>query len=353
MNSIDFRSDTVTLPTPAMRQAMMEAPLGDDVYGEDPTVNALQEQAAALLGKEAGLLVASGTMGNVVSVLAHANRGDEAILGRDSHLLNAETGSLATLGGIVPQALSTDDAGQMDLAELSAAIRPDNEHYAHTQLICVENSYGSKCGAPLSLSYLAGIYDIAKKYNLKVHMDGARLFNAAVATNTAAADIVKYADSVSFCLSKGLSCPIGSVICGSEAFIKKARRIRKSLGGGMRQAGIFAAAGLVALSENIERLADDHAHAQLLANGLNQIPGIVIEPERIKTNIVMFELAAESPFTAAQLVAWAEEHAGIKFGAIGEKRFRAITHYWVGEREVNALLSAIREALDRLPAKNG
>ena len=345
MNYVDFRSDTVTMPTPAMRTAMANAQLGDDVYGEDPTINALQEQAAQLLGKEAALFVASGTMGNVASVLTHATRGEEVIMGVDSHIFNYEAGSVSTLGGVFPHPLPTDEHGCMDLAQVTKAIRPDDEHFTRTKLICVENSYGAKSGTPLPLAYLAGIHGIAQKHQLKVHMDGARFFNSAVALNLPASDIAQYADSVSFCLSKGLCCPVGSLICGTESFIREARRIRKSLGGGMRQAGVLAAPGIIALSEMIERLADDHTHAKQLAEGLAQIPGIQIKPEMVKTNIIFFELAEDVPYSAPQLAEKVRENAGILIGAESGKGFRAITHYWIQESDIINLLSAIREVL--------
>ncbi len=345
MDRIDFRSDTVTWPTPAMRQAMANAPVGDDVYGEDPTVNQLEALAAAKTGKEAGLFVASGTMGNLTAILSHATRGDEAIVGEDSHTYLWEAGGMATLGGIVPHPLPTDEIGRMDLAQIEASVRSDNPHLPTSRLILVENSYGHKHGYPIPTDYFAAVRQIADKHGLSVHMDGARLFNAAVALNMDASEVVKDVDSVTFCLSKGLGAPVGSVLCGTADFIHKARRIRKSLGGGMRQAGILAAAGLVSLNEMIERLADDHAHAQQLAQGLAQIPGIVIEPEMVKTNLVFFKLADDVPMTSRDVTKDLQEQANIWLGANGRRSFRAVAHYWISEQDVTLFLETLAEIL--------
>lgn len=344
MDKIDFRSDTVTWPTPAMRAAMATARLGDDVYGEDPTVNELEALAAAKTGKEAGLFVASGTMGNLVGILSHANRGDEAIVGQDAHTFLWEAGGMAVLGGIVPHPLPTDASGRMDLADVQAAIRSDNPHLPHSRLILVENSYGDRGGYPISPDYFAAINAIARQHGLVIHMDGARLFNAAVALGVDASQITKHVDSVSFCLSKGLCAPVGSVLCGTADFIHQARRIRKVVGGGMRQAGVLAAAGIVALNEMIDRLGEDHAHAQRLAQGLAQIPGIVIDPESVKTNIVFFALADEVPQNSQDVVD-ALQRENIWIGGSGARRFRAVTHYWVGTAEVERLLAVLRHVL--------
>jgi threonine aldolase len=345
MQQLDFRSDTVTHPTPAMRQAMANAPLGDDVYGEDPTVNALETKAAAMLGKEAGLFVASGTMGNIASCLAHANRGEEAILGEDAHIYLWETGSLASLGGIVPHTLPTDELGRMDLTRVAEAVRGSDDHHPETKLICVENSYGAKNGMPVPLAYFAGIRQIADTHNLVVHMDGARLFNAATALGAPVADVVANVDSVSFCLSKGLCAPVGSIICGSRDFIRKARRVRKSLGGGMRQAGVLAAAGLIALDEIVPRLNEDHVRAQRLAQGLATIEGVVIDPACIQTNIVMFQLTKDVALQAWEVRKLVKENAGILLGSNGKNGFRACTHYWINDEAVDLLLSTLEEIL--------
>ncbi len=344
MDRVDFRSDTVSWPTPTMRKAMAAAQVGDDVYGEDPTVNELEALAAEKVGKEAGLFITSGTMGNLVGILSHANRGDEAIVGQDAHTFKWEAGGMAVLGGIVPHPLPTDSTGRMNLADITAAIRPDNPHLPHSRLILVENSYGERGGYPISPDYFADVKKIANQHGLAVHMDGARLFNAAVALGVNAAQITQHVDSVSFCLSKGLCAPVGSVLCGSADFIHQARRVRKVVGGGMRQAGILAAAGVVALNDMVDRLAVDHAHAQRLARGLAEIPGIIIDPEAVKTNIVFFELASDVRIGAKDVVR-ALQKEKIWLGASGPRRFRAVTHYWIGEAEVDQLLASLRQLL--------
>lgn len=345
MDKIDFRSDTVTWPTAAMWEAMSHAKVGDDVYGEDPTVNELEAKAASMLGKEAGLFVASGTMGNLVGILTQATRGDQVLLGTDAHCFRSEAGSLAALGGVVPRPLSTDSHGMMQLAELEAAICPDDPHYPKNRLVALENTYGARQGKPQPLAYLAQIRDFADRHGLAVHLDGARLFNAAVSLNVDALEIVQYVDSVSFCLSKGLCAPVGSVVCGTSSFIREARRIRKALGGGMRQAGIMAAAGIVALEQMIDRLAEDHWLARSLAEGLASMPGIRLNPDEIESNIIFFNLENDIPRTAGQIALRLKEDSGIMLGVSGERRFRAVTHYWVGQSEADSLLEHLRLAL--------
>lgn len=345
MDRIDFRSDTVTWPTPSMRAAMAQAPVGDDVYGEDPTINELEALAAAKVGKEAGLFVASGTMGNLTAILTHATRGDEAIVGQDSHTYLWEAGGMATLGGIVPHPLPTDGMGRMHLTQIAESIRGDDPHLPHSRLVLVENSYGDKNGYPVPLDYFAGVREIADQHTLAVHMDGARLFNAAVALGVSAADVTRDVDSVSFCLSKGLCAPVGSVLCGSAPFIQQARRTRKALGGGMRQAGILAAAGIVALNEMTDRLAEDHVHAQQLAQGLAQIPSIVVHPDNVKTNIVFFALQDEITLAAADIAQKLRQEANVWIGTNGARGFRAVTHYWIKEADVACLLENIERIL--------
>ncbi|MCA9976659.1 MAG: low-specificity L-threonine aldolase [Anaerolineales bacterium] len=345
MDRIDFRSDTVTWPTPAMRQAMANAAVGDDVYGEDPTVIQLESLAAAKTGKEAGLFVASGTMGNLIAILSHATRGEEAICGEDAHTYLWEAGGMASLGGVVPHPLPTDAIGRMDLAQIEASVRSDNPHLPQSRLILVENSYGDKHGYPIPPDYFAAVRKIADRHNLAVHMDGARLFNAAVALNLSAVEITQHVDSVTFCLSKGLGSPVGSVLCGSSEFIHKARRMRKSLGGGMRQAGILAAAGIISLTELIERLADDHARAQQMAQGLVQIPGIIVAPDMVKTNMVFFGLSDEVSLSTREIIEAMREKANIWLGALGSRRFRAVTHYWIGDNEVELFLETLTDIL--------
>lgn len=344
MDRIDFRSDTVSWPTPKMRTAMAEAIVGDDVYGEDPTVNALEALAAAKLGKEAGLFVASGTMGNLVGLLTHAGRGDEVIIGQDNHVMMWEAGSVAALGGIFPHVLPTDQYGRLDLESVAAAVRSDDPHLPRTRVIHVENSYGNKCGYPISVDYFAEIRAVADEYNLAVHMDGARLFNAAVALGVDASAITEHVDSVTFCLSKGLCAPVGSIICGSADFIHAARRTRKALGGGMRQAGILAAAGIVALNEMIERMAIDHDHARLLAAGLSNIPGVKLDIDMVKTNMVFFSLTDEITLPAREITTRLQAE-NIWIGANGPRKFRVVTHYWIDHDHVTKFLATLRSIL--------
>lgn len=325
-----------------MREAMAGARVGDDVYGEDPTVNELEALAAAKVGTEAALFVSSGTMGNLIAMLTHAGRGDEAIVGLDAHTYCWEAGGMATLGGIVPRPLPTDNEGRMGLAGIETAVRGDDPHWPRSRLILLENSYGAKNGFPLPPDYFAAVRAIAQKHGLATHLDGARLFNAAVALQLDASAIVQHVDSVSFCLSKGLCAPVGSMLCGTAAFIHQARRVRKSLGGGMRQAGILAAAGLIALNEMVERLADDHANAQKLAQGLAQLPGIIIDPAAVKTNIVFFQIRDDVSLTTTEIVAQLKSRANIWLGSDTARGFRAVTHYWVGAAEVDRFLDHLQ-----------
>jgi threonine aldolase len=338
----DFRSDTVTWPTPAMREAMATASVGDDVYGEDPTVNELEALAAAKVGKEAAVFVASGTMGNLAAILSHAGRGDQAIVGVDAHTYRSEAGGMSALGGVVPRPLPADFEGKMNLQEIESAIEKDDPHYAQTRLILLENTFARKNGAPLDVDYFVEIRRLADRYGLNVHLDGARLFNASTALGIAATDLTRHIDSVTFCLSKGLCAPVGSVLCGSEQFILEARRARKILGGSMRQAGILAAAGIIALNEMIDRLPEDHAKAKRLADGLAQIPGIRLDPGLIKTNIVFFELDDEVGMTTAEICKVLQQEANTLIGEAGCREFRAVTHYWIKEEDVQKLLSAMR-----------
>lgn len=342
MDKIDFRSDTVTWPTPAMRQAMAAAPVGDDVYGEDPTINQLEALAADMVGKEAGLFVASGTMGNLTAILTHANRGDEAIVGQDAHTFRYEAGGMAVLGGITPQPLPTDEYGRLDPEQVETAVRPDDPHFPRSRLLLLENSYGRKQGYPLPPDYFATMRTIADRHNLRIHLDGARLFNAAVAQSLPASALTQHVDSVTFCLSKGLSAPVGSVLCGTAEFINQARRVRKLVGGSMRQAGVLAAAGIVALTQMVERLADDHQHARQLALGLQQIPGIQVQPDTVKTNMVFFSLSEELKLTAEAVAAAMRQEANVWVGPTGPRSFRAVTHYWIGPAEVECFLAALR-----------
>lgn len=346
MNSIDFRSDTVSWPTADMRAAMAAAPVGDDVYGEDPTVNQLEALAAQRVGKEAALFVSSGTMGNLIAVLSHAKRGEAALIGADAHIYQAEAGGMAALGGVFPFVLPTDKYGRLSLSDVEASIWPEDEHYARLRLVLLENSYGSRSGYPLPPDYFASILAITQPHRLAVHLDGARLFNTAVALNLDPKQITQYVDTVTFCLSKGLCAPVGSVLCGSADFIKEARRIRKLLGGGTRQAGVLAAAGLIALTQMVERLADDHAHARQMAEGLAQIPGVELDLDVVKTNMVFFKLAADHPVSAETYIQQLQTRANIRLGMIDAHHLRAVTHYWIGPAEVDRFLQTSQAILN-------
>jgi threonine aldolase len=287
--NLDFRSDTVTWPTPEMREASATATVGDDVYGEDPTVNELERLAAEMLGKEAGLFVTSGTQGNAVSLLAHTQRGNEIILETRSHIYLNEVGGLAVLGNLMVRPID-GEWGWMKPKDIKSAIRGDNIHYPRTQLLCIENTHNAAGGVPLTVEQLKADWEVAKEHGLSVHLDGARIFNAAIALGIDVKKLTQYADTVMICLSKGLSAPIGSVVVGKDEHIKKARKYRKMLGGGMRQAGIIAAPGIIALTKMVDRLAEDHKTAALLAEGLDKINGIrVLNP--VKTNMVYIDFA--------------------------------------------------------------
>jgi len=344
-NAVDLRSDTVTLPTPSMLKAILEAKLGDDVFGEDPTVRQLEEMAAEMMGMEAGLLVVSGTMGNLVSLLAHCNRGDEAIVGNLSHIFLYEAGGLSVLGGIHSHQVPNQPDGTMLLEDIELAInKEDNPHLAPTRVICLENTHNRCYGAPLTPKYTKEVGELAKKYDLKLHIDGARIFNAAVALGCDVRELVKGADSITFCLSKGLSAPIGSVICGSSEFIHKARRMRKLVGGGMRQAGIIAAAGIVALEEMIDRLVEDHENARRLAEGISKIPGLLIDVQRVRTNILYFDLAPNASIEPSEFLEKLNER-GVKILKVGARRFRAVTHYGIDAEDIDVALKAMSEVM--------
>jgi threonine aldolase len=343
MHIIELRSDTFTKPTPAMRQAMAGAEVGDDVWGEDPTVRCLEEKAAERLGKEAGLFVSSGTQGNLVSLLTHCGRGDEAIMGDQSHTFRYEQGGCAALGGIMPHLVRNEPDGTMDLAALAAAIRPDDIHAPRTKLICLENTHNRCGGVPLTVEYTRKVADLAHSRGLRLHVDGARLFNASVALGVDAKDLVAGADSVTFCLSKGLAAPVGSIICGTREFITAAHRNRKVLGGGMRQVGVLAAAGIVAMDEMIDRLAEDHANAEALAAGLSQLPGIEVEPVTARTDIVFFRILRPD----MDAVSFSERlnGYGVRMADMDPRRVRAVTNYHVTRKDIDTTLRAVREVL--------
>jgi threonine aldolase len=347
MDYIDLRSDTVTWPTPEMREAMAYAPVGDDVYGEDPTVKELEAESATLLGKEAGLFVVSGAMGNTAAALTHCRRGEEIIVGREAHMFIFEAGNPASLGGIHSNPLDVQPDGTLNLDAIRRTIRVENDHFPHTSLICLENTQGTIGGIPITAEYTAQVGEIAHQHGAKLHIDGARLFNAAVALKTPAKELVAPADSVSFCLSKGLCAPVGSVLVGTKAFIKEARRTRKSLGGGMRQAGILAAAGLISIRQMIDRLAVDHANARKLAEGLATLPCIQVDMDTVQTNMVFFDLHPDAPLTPEALRdrLKADYNIYINLYPGYPRKFRAVTHYWITRERVNETIEAIRTLL--------
>ena len=344
MEYLDLRSDTVTKPTPAMREAMAKAVVGDDVYQDDPTVNQLQELAAARLGKEAGLFVPSGTMGNLAGILAHCGRGDEVIMGQRSHTYLHEGGGISSLGGVHSRQIKEQLDGSLALEAVQAAIRADDIHEPVTRLIEIENTHNACGGVVQTPEYIQRLSDFAHERGLLVHMDGARIFNAAVVQNIEARQLTEPVDSVTFCLSKGLGAPVGSVLCGSAAFIKKALRLRKHLGGGMRQAGIIAAAGIVALETMVDRLSEDHARAGILTDGLRKIPGILLDPGTPATNMIFFTLADSVRLSTAQIETKLEER-GILAHSSGPRRFRLVTHFGIDDHGVEQTIAAFQELL--------
>lgn len=346
MEWIDLRSDTVTQPTKAMRQAMAKAVVGDDVFGEDPTVNKLQEMAAEKMGKQAGLFVPSGTMGNLAGILAHCGRGDEVILGNKAHTFLYEAGGISALGGVHSCQIPNQADGTLLLDDIQAAIRSGDAHQPVSRLVCLENTHNRCGGVALTADYTRAVGELAHRNGLLLHLDGARIFNAAVAQGITALELAAPADSVTFCLSKGLSAPVGSVLCGSKEYIKKAHRIRKQLGGGMRQAGILAAAGIVALETMVDRLADDHKRAKYLAQGLSFLPWLVMDPGTPQTNMIFISLAGSVEVGAKQ---FAEELSkkGVRVGVVGERRFRLVTHYWIDDQAVDKALLAFQEVGER------
>ncbi len=349
MQYVDLRSDTVTHPTPAMWEAMGRADVGDDVYGEDPTVNRLQEMAAGLVGKEAGLFVASGTMGNLAAILAHCGRGDEVIVGDKAHTYLFEAGGVSALGGVHSCQLPNQPDGTLALEAIQSAIRPDDAHCPVSRLICLENTHNRCGGAPLSPEYTRSVGQLARQNGLLLHLDGARLFNAAVVQGVSARELAAPADSVTFCLSKALCAPVGSVLCGSRDFIHRAHRIRKQLGGGMRQAGVLAAAGIVALETMIDRLAEDHERARRLARGLATLPGMLLDPGSPHSNMVFCELSPDVPLDAGEVAAQLEK-LGVRVGAVSARRFRLVTHYWIDDAGVEQAIQAFAGVLSAVVA---
>ncbi len=348
--SIDLRSDTVTLPTPAMREAMYRAEVGDDVYGEDPTINRLQELAAERTGKEAALFVPTGTMGNAIATLTHTGRGQAVLVGDESHIYHYEAGGPSTLGGAPMWVVPNNADGTLDLAKVQAGIADESdEHVAATALLCLENTHNRCGGRVLTVAQTQAAAALAHKHDVKVHIDGARIFNAAVALRTPVSTLVQDVDSLMFCLSKGLCAPVGSVVVGSKEFIRRAHRTRKLLGGGMRQAGIIAAAGIVALEQMVDRLEEDHEQAKILAQGLADYPQIVIDADAVETDIVMFSLrnVHNQPATLSETEEFLGrvQQRGVLMGHMGGGKIRAVTHYGIEQQHITIALSEIRHVL--------
>jgi threonine aldolase len=342
MHTIDLRSDTVTLPTPEMREAMAAAEVGDDVYGEDPTVNRLEQLAAERLGKDAALFVASGTMGNAAAIIAHCRRGEDVIVGDRTHIYTAEVGGAARLNGSTLRPVPNLPDGTLDRALLARAFASSDIHEAPTGLLCLEDTHNMCGGRVLSAAALRELAAPARERGIPVHLDGARIFNAAVALSVPVADLAAEVDSVMFCLSKGLAAPVGSILCGSAEFIERARRARKMLGGGMRQAGILAAAGILSLTRMVERLTEDHTHARQLATGLLDVPGLGVRPGEVESNFVFFPVLGGDgqPVDPGPFISAAAE-AGVLLSQGDERRVRAATHYGISGDDVRAAADAL------------
>jgi len=336
MKIIDLRSDTITLPTEEMRRAMYEAELGDDVHREDPTVNRLEALAAEVMGKEAALFTTSGTMSNLLGVLTNARPGDEIIVGSEAHMFWYEVGGASALGGVVMRTVPNDEAGRLAPSDVEKAIRSENIHFPRSTLLCLENTHNRCGGAVLTRQYTEEISALAHRHGLQVHLDGARIFNAAVALGVPARELAAPVETVGFCLSKGLSAPVGSLFCGTKEAVERARKWRKMLGGGMRQAGVIAAAGIVAIEKMVDRLAEDHANARRLAEGLAQIPGFSVRPEKVQTNIVNFEFPPEVSDFVIKI-----GERGVKFLSRGGRSVRAVTNRMVGAEDIEEALGRI------------
>lgn len=340
---VDLRSDTVTKPTPEMREAMAEAEVGDDVYMDDLTVNELQVKAAEMLGKEDSIFVPSGTMGNLIALMVHCQRGDEVILGDKSHIYLNEAGGMSALGGIQPRPVMNQKDGTLALDDIRASIQSEDVHHTITKLICLENTQNVCGGVPLTVEYTNQVGKIAKENNLFLHIDGARIFNAAIALNVDVKDLVASADSVMFCLSKGLVSPIGSMLVGTKKFISRARHLRKMLGGGMRQVGVIASAGLISLEKMTKRLEQDHVRAKKLYAGLKQVSGLVLEAEP-KSNMVFFDIASHVSLSDNQIIDEMKKY-GVMVDWAASRRFRLVTHYWVDDTGVEKTVKAFAEIL--------
>jgi threonine aldolase len=336
--------DTSTLPTEEMLEAMQLARLGDDVYHEDPTVNALEETAAEMLGKEAGIFMPSGTMSNLVAVMVHTRHGDEVVVEPGAHIMYYETGGISAVAGVMPLAIEAD-RGILRAALVEPRLRRPNQHYPRTSLLCVENTHNRAGGSITPPTVMHELRELCDRWGLRLHVDGARIFNAAVALGISARDLVADADSVWFALSKGLSAPVGSVLLGTRDFVDEARRKRKMLGGSMRQAGVLAAAGLVALQHGVDRLAEDHARARALARRLATIPGLGVEPEQVETNMVLVD-THNTGLQADQLVAELKRR-GIRASSRPPYTVRFVTHRHIGDAQIEALIAALREIVAR------
>ncbi len=349
MAIIDLRSDTVTKPTDEMREAMAKAEVGDDVYGEDPSINELQERAAAMTGKEAGLLTASGTMSNLLATLSFCNHGDEILMGDQAHMFWNEGGGQAALAGVQTRLIPQSKSGGIEAADVARNIRPTgNPHVAATALLCLENTQNRCSGAVMTPADTKAVCDVAHNAGVPVHLDGARIFNASVSLEVPALELTKDVDTMSFCLSKALSCPVGSVLVGSNEFITEATRWRKMVGGGMRQAGILAVAGLVALDTMVDRLAEDHQNSRRLAQGLANIDGLSVEPDSIQTNIVIFDV--EEKVGAAPDFIKAMKDAEVLVSYPGERSVRMVTHRHISSEDVEETLSRTSKVVRELQA---
>lgn len=344
MEYVDLRSDTVTKPTPEMRVLMAEAEVGDDVYRDDPTVNNLEAMAADMLGKDAAIFVPSGTMGNLLALLVHCQRGDEVIVGDKSHIYLNEAGGMSALGGIQPCPIPNQKDGTLTIDDILASIRTEDVHHPITRLICLENTQNICGGVPLTAEYTEQVGEIARKNNLSLHIDGARIFNAAVAQNVDVKELAEPADSIMFCLSKGLTSPIGSMLVGTKKFIVRARHLRKMLGGGMRQVGIVAAAGILSLEKMTSRLAEDHVRAKKIAEGLRQIKGIVVDEDSPHTNMIYLNLSENVSVSMQQIAEKMKKH-GVLVDAESSRRLRLVTHYWIDDEGVNKSILAFKKAL--------
>ena len=339
MRVVDLRSDTVTLPTEEMLEAMRSAELGDDVYREDPTVNRLEELAAKKMGKEAALLTTSGTQANLVSVMSQAKRGDEVILEEEAHMYFYEVGAFSALGGLIPR-LIRGNMGVMTPSDIEAALRPPDIHFPPTTMICIENTHNRAGGTMWTPAQIKAIYDFAKGRELKVHMDGARIFNAAVAQNLDVRQFTRYVDTLMFCLSKGLSAPIGSLAVGDREFIERARKCRKMLGGGMRQAGVIAAAGIIAIQKMVDRLKEDHANAKTLAKGLQKV-GVSVDLSKVQTNIIIYDVRG----LGIDAKEWVSKLgvSGVKAGTVDAGRVRMVTHRGIEKDDIEYTLSVAQK----------